>query len=166
MIVRVNLDLGDYPLRYLLLVVMLSLGACEPSAQRPGILINGESAAFEHDWSFTDEFSEISIQVRTPYLLPHAITIWCGSVDGELYLAAGAPDSKRWPGWVATDPHVGLRIGNKRYDVVLQLLQDGEILRRVQKAYAVKYKFPEPPPEATPTSRYWHVLPDLGLTQE
>lgn len=142
------------------MLILLSLAACEPSAQRPGISINGEPAPFENDWSFTDEISEISIRVHTPYLLPHAITIWCGSVDGELYIAAGAPETKRWPGWVATDPHVSLRIGDKRYDVVLQLLQDGETLRSVQKAYAVKYKLPEPVPEATPTSRYWRVLPE------
>ena len=92
--------------KYSLLLAFLSLFlvGCEPSDTRPGLWLSGDAEAFPQDWGFTDDFKQIALQVATPYGLPHSVTIWCVQVDGILYIAARAPESKRWPGWVEEDP--------------------------------------------------------------
>ncbi len=146
---------------WIAVVLATVLGGCVPPKDgRPGLGLRGEVApAVPSDWSFTSEYREIAIEVRTPYLLPHAVTIWCGSVDERLYLAARAPGTKRWPSWVDRDPNVRLEIGGQIYEVRLTPLDDPNQLVRVQRTYALKYDLPDPPPEGGPPSRYWLVEP-------
>ena len=141
----------------LVIILLVLLAACEPSGQRPGLGLSGEPSPFVDDWSFTEKHREIAIQINTPYLIPHSVTIWCGSFKGDLYVAAGAPDTKRWPSWVDKDPNVKLKIGDKLYLAHLQALHDESLIREVQKVYARKYKLPEPSPTDRPSSRYWRV---------
>ncbi len=52
-------------------------GCIDPADQRPGLrLSGGVIEEFPAGWSFTDEYREIAIEVSTPYLLPHPVTIW------------------------------------------------------------------------------------------
>ncbi len=141
----------------LITVFLVVLAACEPSGQRPGLALSGEPSPFLDDWTFTKDHLEIAIQISPPYLIPHSVTIWCASLNGDLYVAAGAPDTKNWPGWVAKDPNVKLKIGDKLYLARLEVLQDESLIRSLQKVYAKKYKLPEPSPTDPPTSRYWRV---------
>jgi hypothetical protein len=143
------------------LLCAVSLTACfGPSERRPGLWLSGEAAAFPRDWSFTDADKEIAIQVETPYLLPHSVTIWCASLDGALYVGARDPETKHWPGWVDRDPNVRLGIAGKIYDVRLAPLEDTTTLERLRAAYGVKYALPAPAPDAPPPSlRYWRVEP-------
>ncbi len=97
-----------------LLIAVLTSG-CSPDGRRAGLLLGGDEAPFPADWRFTDDFKEISIQVHTPYLIPHAVTIWCAQVNGQFYVGASRPTTKHWPGWVDTDPNVRLRIGDQVY---------------------------------------------------
>jgi hypothetical protein len=147
------------PLLMLSLVAVV-LSGCNPSDQRPGLWLTGQPAAFPADWSFTNDIKEIAIQVATPYLIPHSVTIWCASLDGQLYVGARAPETKRWPGWVDRDPNVRLLIAGKLYDVTLVPLEDAATLARLMPVYTEKYALPTgaQPPDA-PRSRYWHVTP-------
>ncbi|TFG95105.1 MAG: DUF2255 family protein [Myxococcales bacterium] len=142
---------------FLLLLALAS--ACQPSEQRPGLWLSGEPAPLPEDWSFTDAHSEIAIEVRTPYGLPHSVTIWCAFADGRLFVAARDPEEKRWPGWVARDPEVRLAIDGRLYDAKLLHLDDPDWIAPVRRAYAAKYQLEDPPPAGAPPLRYWQVVP-------
>jgi len=143
----------------LLLLAALAAGCLEPSDQRPGFALRGEKvAALPQDWAFSDAHPEVAVQVATPYVLPHSVTIWCAQVDGALYLGARDPETKSWPGWVDDHPEVRLKIGNTLYDVRLEPVSDEARLGPVRKAYADKYDLPAPGPDSPPI-RYWVVKP-------
>ena len=139
-------------------ITAVLLCGCNPSDRRPGLWLSGEPAEFPADWSFTNGIKEIAIQVATPYLIPHSVTIWCASLDGELYVGARAPETKRWPAWVERDPNVRLLVDGKLYDATLVPLEDPATLAQLLPVYAEKYSLPAgaQPPDA-PRSRYWRV---------
>ncbi len=140
--------------------LIAALGCIEPLDRRPGTWLSGDVVTeFPADWSFTDQQREIAIEVRTPYLLPHSVTIWCGSLDGVLYVGAREPDTKRWPGWVERDPEVRLGIGGQIYEGRLARVDDPDRVERVRSAYSAKYELPDPPREGSPPIRYWRVDP-------
>ncbi len=141
-------------------LVVLLLAGCNPADRRPGLWLTGEAADVPADWSFTEAEKEIAIQVSTPYLVPHSVTIWCASLDGELYVGARAPETKNWPGWVDDDPNVRLGIAGKVYEVKLEPIDDdAALLARLLPVYVTKYDLPTgPPPADAPRSRYWHVV--------
>jgi hypothetical protein len=135
-------------------------GCFGPEDRRPGMQLRGEVVnAAPSDWSFTNEHKEIAIEVQTPYLLPHSVTIWCAEVDGELYVGARDPETKHWPGWVDGKPDVRLGIGPKVYEVRLDPLDDPERTERVRQAYGSKYDLPQTPTGEGPPIRYWRVAP-------
>ncbi len=142
-----------------IVVVIGSLGCFGPKDRRPGMRLPGEVAPTPSDWSFTNAHAEIAIEVSTPYLLPHSVTIVCAELDGALYVGARNPESKRWPAWVDDDAEVRLGIGELVYEVVLDPIEDQARIAQVRQAYAAKYKRPTPPPEKAPPIRYWQVQP-------
>jgi hypothetical protein len=143
---------------FVLLAIALILGACDPQDRRPGLWLTGEVAdVAPGDWSFSDEHGEIALEVATPYLIPHSVTIWCAQVDGTLYVAAAAPEEKNWPGWVADDPDVRLKIGDTVYDATLAELEDAAEIQAVRGAYAGKYEVANLGSGAS--LRYWRVGP-------
>lgn len=141
------------------LAIAALLSACSPNERRPGMVLSGEPAAYPSDWTFTDSAKEIAIQVHTPYLLPHAVTIWCAEVNGQLYIGASAPESKRWPHWADEKPDVKLGIDDHIYEVHLAQLTDAAEIAQVQQAYKAKYQLPDTPPQNAPSVKYWHVTP-------
>jgi hypothetical protein len=142
-------------------VIAAALAGCfGPEDRRPGTQLRGEVVATPpSDWSFTEEHKEISIEVQTPYVMPHSVTIWCVEVDGELYIAARDPDTKHWAGWADEKPDVRLGIGPKVYEVHLDRLDEPEQIDRVRQAYGSKYDLPKMSPGEGPPVRYWHVAP-------
>lgn len=116
------------------------LTACQPSDRQPGFWLSGEAESFPDNWLFSDEYREIGVEVSTPYLLPHSVTIWCVQVDGNLYIAASKPETKNWPDWVEKNPDVRLKIGERLFDVRLKQLEEPDVLTLVSKAYIKKYE--------------------------
>ena len=145
-----------------LVLLSLSLLACgNPDGSTPGMTLTGEVVTdFPPDWSFTQKIPEIALEVETPYLFHHSVTIWCVSVDGKLYVAALDPESKQWPGWARRNPAVRLLIEGRIYPATLEFLDDPTQTVPVAAAYAKKYHrtLPEPGGEA-PKIWYWRVLP-------
>ena len=134
------------------------IGCFAPDESRPGLRLRGEVVATPpSDWAFTDEHREIAVEVQTPYLLSHSITIWCAQLDGELYVGARDPETKRWPGWVDRDPDVRLGIGSRVYEVRLAKLEDADRIARLRQAYAAKYELPRTSEGEAPPIRYWRV---------
>jgi hypothetical protein len=146
--------------RIWLIVLVVMMGGCaDPKDTRPGMKLGGEAAPYPADWTFTNAHKEIAVEVSTPYLLPHSVTIWCGVVDGRLHVAARDPDSKNWPGWVDDDPDVTLKIGDDVYLVRLSPIDDPTEVAPVQAAYAEKYQLPGAGLTEGPPVRYWAVVP-------
>lgn len=151
---------GVYPVYGAGLVVLIALllAGCEPQDRRPGLWLRGEIAPLPSDVAFTDSLMEIAIEVRAPYGLPHAVTIWTARVEDRLYVGAANPDEKRWPDWADARPDVRLKIGEQLHDVRLVRLDDPEEIAEVQQAYAEKYDL-DPSRGGPQLSRYWRVLP-------
>ena len=147
------------------LVPILGVAACvflacvDPADGRPGTWLSGEPVAGPvADWSFTDEHPEIFIQVSTPYLIPHSVTIVCAALNGGLIVGARDPDTKRWPSYIENDAEVRLKIGDRIYDQQLELVEDPQTVDAIVRAYAAKYNRPVLPPEERPVVRYWRVV--------
>jgi len=144
------------------LVVAIALGfsltACfEPEGRRPGMRLAGEVSDFPGDWSFSDAHREIAVEVATPYLIAHSVTIWCAVVDDSLYIGARNPDEKNWPGWVESDPNVRLQIGDQLIEGRLVVIERAKRIESIRAAYKKKYDLPDPPAEGSPPMRYWRV---------
>ena len=71
------------------------------------------------DWSFTDQIEHVYVETRTWYSIPHSVTTYCTTYNGELYLTSTYPQAAEFPGnrsWnhnVVRDPHVRLKIGDR-----------------------------------------------------
>ena len=147
-------------------VLLLSfvLIACEPSDSQPGLWLSGEVEAFPSDWSFSDDFKLIAVQVDTPYGLPHSVTIWCAQVDGNLYIAASAPESKNWPGWVEMNPDIKLKFGDRVFEGRLQKLEGPDAIGSISTAYSIKYNLTQDlnNDDEGPRSWFWQVLDRQG----
>lgn len=151
--------LGPLATAALLLTAPLA-GCFGPSDRWPGLHLRGEvEKTLPADWTFADEHREIALEVRTPYLLPHSVTIWCAAVEGRLYVGARDPETKKWPGWVDRDPNVRLKIGSRIYEVRLTPVTDVNRLARVREAASAKYQLPPVPEAEDPPIRHWVVEP-------
>jgi hypothetical protein len=135
------------------------VAGCSPKDTRAGITLTGTDATWPADWRFTDTTKEIQIQMHTPYLIPHSVTIWCAEVDGDLYVGASSPKKKYWPGWIDRDANVRLSIDDKIYAARLVPLDDPDTMARVRTAYATKYQLNATTGSAIGDVRYWHVVP-------
>jgi hypothetical protein len=144
----------------ILMIVACVFPACvDPADRRPGTWLSGEPVAGPiTNWSFTDEHPEIFIQVSTPYLIPHSVTIVCATVNGGLIVGARDPGKKRWPAYIESDAEVRLKIGDRIYDQQLELVEDPQTIDAIVRAYAAKYNRPVLPLSERPVVRYWRVV--------
>jgi hypothetical protein len=147
-----------------IIALTVLIAACAPKDWRAGTSLSGTDATWPADWRFTDATKEIQIQVQTPFLIPHSVTIWCAEVDGDLYVGASAPKKKWWPGWVDRDPNVRLSIDDKIYSAHLVPLDDPDTTARVRAAYATKYQLNAAAGAAMGEVRYWHVVAPSGAS--
>ena len=139
---------------------VLFLTACVPSDRTPGLWLNGNVIEFfPNEWKFTDSHREIFVQVHTPYFLPHSVTIWCAQAQGDLYIAARDPDTKRWVGWLSSDNEIRLKIGEDVYDVVALEINDENSLELAAAAYRDKYDLGEMNHGKNSTLKYWRISP-------
>ena len=137
-----------------------ALLGCQPSDQRPGQWLSGElEETLPEDWRFSDNFPEIYVQVSTPFLIPHSVTIWCAHLDGALFIGARDPETKNWPGWMERDPDVRLKIGDRLFDVTARDFDDEATLSALRAAYARKYDLAAPTEGQAPNVRYWAIGP-------
>jgi hypothetical protein len=146
-----------------LLLVVLSITGFGPHGNTPGLWLKGNVVTTPvTDWSFTDRYETINVQTNTKYLLPHSVTTYCVSYDGQLYLTsvyrAGLtyPHGRSWNEDVARDPHVRIRIGDQLYDRTLSRVTDETLRQTVLAAKRKKYPQQKIPP--TSTVILFHVL--------
>jgi hypothetical protein len=122
---------------------------------RPGLWLQGELVTTPiSDWSFIAKLDKggrtmntVMVETRTPYFIPHSVTIAYFVRDGQLYIPSrqgcpivlhGAdcdkyiykynrmdvpfPKNKFWTANVARDPRIRLKIGGKLYDMTMELI--------------------------------------------
>jgi hypothetical protein len=143
----------------IMLLAVLAI-ACQPSNQTPGQWLRGDAVSeLPQDWSFTDKFSEVYVEVTTPYLVPHSVTIWCAHVGGKLFIAARDPQSKNWPGWMDKSRDIRLKIDNKIYEVSAADFSDEVLLGAVKAAYTKKYNLEKPVDGKERHVQYWAIVP-------
>jgi hypothetical protein len=138
-----------------LLLTVLSITGFEPRERTPGLWLKGNLVTTPvTDWSFTDQVSQVEVQTRSRFLIPHSVTTYCVSLNGQLYLDSFYPPGVEYPhgrSWnenVAREPHVRLKIGNNLYDVTL--VHDTEPADKAAVLQLVAKKYPQlkiPPPE-------------------
>ena len=67
----------------LVLLVFMLLG-CEPENQTPGLWLSATYVeTFPDNWSFSNNFQEIAIEVGTPYFIPHSTDQSCFRIASE-----------------------------------------------------------------------------------
>ncbi len=89
----------------------------DPEERRPGTRLSGDLAdSQDTDWAFVEGRTRAWIQTRTPYLVPHSITVSAWADDGVLYVGCRDCDTKNWPKHVARDDRVRLKIGEAIYE--------------------------------------------------
>lgn len=130
----------------ILLLLVLSITGLEPRQRTPGLWLKGNLVTTPvTDWSFTNQVSAIEVQTKSGYLLPHSVTTYCASYNGQLFLDSFYPPGVDYPygrSWnedVARDPHVRLKIGNNLYDVTLVHDTDAAHKAAVLQLVAKKY---------------------------
>jgi len=138
------------------------------TCRTPGLWLKGDLVTTPvTDWSFTDRIQSIKLQTVERFLpvMPHSITTYCVSYNGELYLTsvygpgmAEYPHGRHWNENVYRDPHVRLKIEDKIYDRKLEHVTDEAVRAEVIKNKAKKY-----PKQVIRPGSYiniYHVVPN------
>jgi len=143
-----------------MLTIALGL-ACslDPRDERPGLGLPGEvNRQPVRDWSFTSEIEEIFVETATPYFIPHSVTVWCATLEDQLYLGAWEADTKRWVANVRRNPNVRLKIGDVIYEQKLEPVTDAATIARLSASYARKYAYEEEDAEEAASTAHWRVV--------
>ena len=129
-------------------IVLIAASACQPQDGRPGLWLRGERVSGPvPDWGFTDAFTEIFVETRTWYGVPHSVTTVCAAADGQLYVPSlyyggeEFPDARYWNRNVVRDPRVRLKIGRQLYARRAELVSSEPERRVVYSAFVAKYAF-------------------------
>ena len=142
------LMIGGSSLLAFLVVAMILVRAMgfEPQERSPGLWLSGEVVTTPvRDWSFTDEIEHLFVETRTWYFIPHSVTTYCTTYNGELYLTSTYPQAAEFPGnrsWnhnVVRDPHVRLKIGDRIYERQVSLVTDPAEKAAVLESKSRKY---------------------------
>jgi hypothetical protein len=137
------------------LAAIVTSVACQPQDETPGLWLHGEIALERvGDWSFSDDIEEVFIETRPWYALPHSTTIWCATIDGELYIGSYGDQKKAWEENVARNPEAKLNIAGKLYEVTVEPVTDPDRTEVLDGVYAQKYDMAEVFGDELP--RWWY----------
>ena len=138
-------------------LVIVALG-CQPKDVRPGLWVRGEPAGERiTDWSFTDDIEEILIETRPWYGVRHSTTIWCVTLEGELYIGSYGEKKKVWEKNVARNPEARLAVEGKIYEARVTPVEDSALAASLDAVYANKYDMVEVFGDEVPRWWFYHV---------
>lgn len=127
---------------------MILLASCEPQDRRPGLWLSGELVDTPvTDWSFTDATTEIFVETRTWWGIPHSVTTVCVALNGTLYVPSvyfeggEFPDARLWNRNVVRDSRVRLKIGERVFEREAVLVEDPAEWNEVLAALGRKSSF-------------------------
>jgi len=78
-----------------------------------GGALSGTVEAPPDDWSFTDDWIVVEVEVRPDE--PYSVNLLCAAVGDRLYVASGSGPDATWVKALAEDPEVRLRIDDRIY---------------------------------------------------
>jgi hypothetical protein len=130
----------------IVLLVVLRITGFPPHDRTPGLWLSGHLVTTPvSDWSFANKYETDEIQTNTGYWIPHSVTTYLVSYQGQLYVdslyRAGLkyPDGRSWNKNVARDPHVRIKLGDQLYDATLVHITDPALFAAVLQAKLEKY---------------------------
>jgi hypothetical protein len=134
------------------------------TCRMPGLWLKGDVVTTPvADWSFTDKYQTVKVETREWFGLPHSVTTYCVSYNGELYLTSvyrqglQYPHGRRWNENVARNPHVRIKIDNQLFDRKLVYVTDS-----AERAAVIKNKAKKYPKQVIGSGSYinvFHVVP-------
>ena len=143
-----------------LALITLRVVGFDPRDGSSGFWLQGELVTTPvTDWSFSDTFETISVETRTWYLIPHSVTTFCATYNGQLYLTSTYsqggeyPYGRLWNQNVVRDPRVRLKIGDQVFESTLALVTDAS-----EKAAVLQSKMEKYPDWKNPGADKVHTL--------
>ena len=101
----------------------------DPDEQRPGTRLAGTQIDTPvTDWSFHQPGTQVYLQTRTWYGIPHSVTTTSMVYDNQLIIPCGWCGDKRWPKNVAADPAVVVKIGDRLYPFNAVRIEDPALM--------------------------------------
>jgi hypothetical protein len=122
-----------------------------PIGPFPGGAFTTGDAAGPGVGDFGPVAKENSLELEVSPDHPRSVTTWFVVVGGTLYVPAAAAESKTWPGMVAADGRVRVRVGGKIYDLTATRVTDPEIGKLISEAITEKYGYGD----GTPVEGAW-----------
>jgi hypothetical protein len=129
----------------ILALMALSITGLDPNQRRAGLWLRGNVASFPADWTFADKHQTLLVETHPWYLIPHSVTIFFVTDNGNLYLHADYPPGQKFPGgksWtaaVAHNPRVRIKIGNQVFNGKAALVTDPTEFNSLFEAFRKKY---------------------------
>jgi len=79
------------------------------------------------DWAFADQLPGCQIEVRPSE--PYSINAACFTYAGRLFVGCMRCSGKRWPTYVATDPNVRVKLGDRLYPLRANRVTDATTIQ-------------------------------------
>jgi hypothetical protein len=146
-------------------LIVLSITGLDPNQRRPGLGLKGDVVSFPADWTFANKYQTILVETHPWYLVPHSVTIFFVTNQGNLYLHASYapggkwPEGKTWTAYLAQNPKVRVKLGNQVFDGKIALVTDPAVFNECHEAFRKRY--PQSPYSADrriPDQQFLRVL--------
>jgi hypothetical protein len=129
----------------ILALVVLSITGLDPNQRRAGLWLRGNVGNLPADWSFENQYPTLMVETHPWYLIPHAVTIYFVTYQGDLYLHADYPPGGKFPGgkaWTANvgrNPNVRIKLADQVFDGKTVLVTDPAMFDALFLAFRQKY---------------------------
>ncbi len=120
----------------LLLVSIVTAGCSRPFVLLPGGALEGESAAGQLIWAFTNDVDTVQLETRPAD--PYSVNIWVVAIEPNLYIHAGANRSA-WVEHIEADPQVRMPVNDAIYELAAARVEAQDEFDRFSDAYEKKY---------------------------
>ena len=124
---------------------LLAGAACGgPLGPIPGGRLTGEEASFGPDALATIDAAH-TVQLETRPGDPYSVNVWCGVVDGRIYvptsliLGTDDPEERTWVLHARADPRVRMRVDGRLYDFTAVRVSDATEREQARTALLAKY---------------------------
>ena len=104
----------------------------------PGGALEGEPREVPGDWDWTKDFGTIQLETR-PGVDPYSVNLWGVGIGPHFYVGT-SPEGTGWSNNLDADDNVRLLVGTDLFTLQAARVSDAQEMRRVVKAYAVKYE--------------------------
>jgi hypothetical protein len=125
--------------------VVLSIRGVDPNQRRPGLWLKGDVENFPADWAFANKYPTLMVETHPWYLIPHSVTIFFVTYQGDMYLHADYPPGgkfpadKTWTSYVSRNPKVQIKLGNQVFDGKTVLVTDPAMYDALFETFRQKY---------------------------